>query len=232
MPPDTDEPPTISFADPPPSPPGDKKAKPPPSPPELSPWVKLIMGSLTFRDSNGKTQRCMFQFNPTELERSRTVKFTRTPTGNVLEEPDVGPRNQAKRKHTRKPDPWEITLTLRYDAAYYPHADPGPAKTYPERIQQINDAMRFFEALAEPGLRVSENESTANAHETPPPPLLMLNYGRRAWQCAVKTLRIKELDYTRDLYLRRFEVTLALEALETVQQSDTGKTGANRGAKS
>jgi hypothetical protein len=41
--------------------------------------------------------------------------------------------------------------------------------------------------------------------------------------CAVKTVRIKEEDYTHDLYPRRFEVTLTLEIIETTSQVDQGR---------
>lgn len=196
-----------------------------PSQNSLDPRVQLTMGLLWFRDNQGKTRKCIFQFNPTELERSRTVKFTRTPTGNTLEEPDVGPRNQVKRKHTRKPDPWELQLSLRYDAGYYPHGDQPAPGAFSHKIARVDEAMRFFEALAEPDLQVSENENVSNAQETPPPPLLIFQFGTRMWRCAVKTLRIKEQDFTVDLYLRRFEVTLGLEVIETVAQNEQGKTG-------
>jgi hypothetical protein len=197
------------------------------TPPEtFSTDIQLTMGKLSYIDAKRKVQSIEFQFNPTELERSRTVKFTRTPTGNTLEEMRAGVRNQAKRKFTRKPDPWSMTLALRYDASYYgPGATPGPFK---HKIDSVDRAMQFFEALVEPSPFPTENEKVANADETPPPPLMILAYGQRSWQCAVKTIRIKEEDYTRDLYPRHFEVTLTLEVVETVRQNEQGKTGAKR----
>lgn len=192
---------------------------------QLDPRVKLTMGMLSFQDDTGKLRSCPFQFNPTELERARTIKFTRTPTGNILEEPKVGPHNQAKRKFTRKADPWDLTLSLRYDAAYYHDAEPSPARSYKDEVQRVTEARQFFEALVEPAPVALENEKVANADETPPPPLLTLQFGIRTWRCAAKSVRIKELDYTPDLYPRRFEVTLQLEIIETTRQNDQGKLG-------
>ncbi|HEY6180488.1 MAG TPA: hypothetical protein VIX73_38865 [Kofleriaceae bacterium] len=201
-------------------------ASAPLSPDSFSTDVQLTMGKLSYIDGNRDVQSIQFQFNPTELERSRTIKFTRTPTGNTLEEMRVGVRNQAKRKFTRKPDPWSLTLALRFDAGYYQDgASLGPFK---HKIDSVTKAMRFFEALVEPSPFPTENEKIANADETPPPPLMILAYGTRTWQCAVKTVRIKEEDYTRELYPRRLEVTLTLEVVETVQQNEQGKTGGNR----
>jgi hypothetical protein len=55
-----------------------------------------------------------------------------------------------------------------------------------------------------------------------------LTYGQRQWRCTVTNIRIKELEYTPDLYPRRFEVTLALEAIETVRNGIDRKPGAKR----
>jgi len=197
--------------------------------PRLNNIVTLTMGSLSYIDAERRIQSLQFQFNPIELERSRTIKFTRTPTGNTLEELRAGLRNLPKRKFTRKPDPWDMTLSLRYDASYTANGDEGPAlQAYSHRIDRIAKAIQFFEALVEPVPFVSENQKTANADETPPPPLLVFQYGKRSWQCALKHLRIKEDDYTPDLYPRRFEATLTLEIVETVQQNEQGKKGGVR----
>src|SRR5436305_1765427 len=91
----------------------DGKVNPTPEPPTatnrgpLNTDVKLTMGMLFYRDrdQDRTPHHCLFQFNPTELERSRSIAFTRSPTGNTLEEPRVGGRNSAKRKQTRKPEP-------------------------------------------------------------------------------------------------------------------------------
>lgn len=211
----------------------------------LNTSVTLTVGQLFYWDSAGKPHSCVFQFNPTELERSRTIRFTRSPTGNTLEEPGAGPRNQAKRKFTRKPEPWTMTLALRFDAGYgtitnaassplppLPAQPPDPPPPRPVsfkgEIERVAAAMQFFEALVEPGPFVSENENAANADETPPPPRVVLAYGTRSWLCAVKSCTIKEQDYTIDLYPRRFEVTLGLEIIETLSQNLQGKTGGVR----
>jgi hypothetical protein len=195
-------------------------------PDSLNTDVKLTMGKLSYFDAKGVTQSIEFQFNPTELERSRSIQFTRTPTGNTLDEANAGGRNQAKRKFTRKADPWAMTLALRYDAGYHRHGDtPGP---YKHKIDSVDKAMRFFEALVEPRPFPTENEKIANADETPPPPMMILAYGPRTWRCAVKTVRIKEEDYTPELRPRRLEVTLTLEVVETTQQNQQGKLGGNQ----
>ncbi len=259
--------------------------------------VPLAVGQLFYEDHrDGKKQihSCPFQFNPTELERSRTIRFTRSPTGNTLEEPgsdkdprppDTNPRNHFKHKFTRKPDPWDMTLSLRFDASrpVFATPTPMPQRTSPDNlafsvdvavsttepalpapspgtlfatpaasvsaslstslsatdgdkgtlqshfkdeIARINRTMRFFEALAEPYPMTRENQRLENANETSPPPFLTLAFGVRSWVCAVKSVRIKEEDYTYDLYPRRFEVTLNLEVVETTRQVDLGKTGA------
>jgi hypothetical protein len=188
----------------------------------LNTVVDLALGTLSFKGADGKPHSQTFQFNPTELERSRAVTFTRTLTGNTLEEPGVGPRNQPKRKATRKPDPWTLTLSLRYDASYAPIPDTGH---FDDQVKRIANAIRFFEALTEPGPFESENEKTANANETPPPPLASFHYGPRSWRCAVKNLRIKEEDFTHDLYPRRIEVTLTLEIVETVAPDGARRYG-------
>src|SRR3954470_10556528 len=72
----------------------------------LNTVVKLTMGQLFYRDASGEAKHCLFQFNPTEMERSRNIASTRSRTGNTREEPSVGTRNSAKRKQTRKPEPW------------------------------------------------------------------------------------------------------------------------------
>src|SRR5262249_10089600 len=141
------------------------------------------------------------------------------------EEMKAGVRNQSKRKFTRKPEPWAMTLALRYDAGYYRH--PEPLGSFKHKIDSVIAAMRFFEALVEPSPFPTENQKIANADETPPPPLMILAYGPRTWQCAVKTVRIKEEDYTTALYPRRLEITLTLEVIETVQQNEQRKTGGN-----
>ncbi|HEX3765602.1 MAG TPA: hypothetical protein VHW23_43200 [Kofleriaceae bacterium] len=226
---------------------------PPPSTPgqfpTLNTAVSLTVGQLFYRDAKGNPQQCMFQFNPTEMERSRNIAFTRSRTGNILEEPRVGGRNSAKRKQTRKPESWDMSVTLRFDAAYgmvawtqhsplpktpataalpadpavdTPTFNPLAAK-FKTEIQRIDNTIQFFEQIAEPQPFVSEHEKIANAEETPPPPYVTLAFGQRAWQCAVKSVRIKEEDYTPDLYPRRFEVTLSLEIIETVRQNADGK---------
>jgi hypothetical protein len=215
----------------------------------LNTAVTLTMGQLFYRDSQGKPHRCLFQFNPTELERSRTINVTRSPTGNTNEEPRVGGRNSAKRKQTRKPAEWEMAVTLRFDAAYgklawtqqsplrptehtgnLPQAftDEDPvfnplAKSFKDEIENIRQTIEFFEKIAHAQPWENENESPGNADETPPPPYVMLAFGQRAWECAVKSVRIKELDHTPDLYPRRFEVSLNLEIILTVPQNDQGK---------
>lgn len=236
--PDTTKPDVLIVMDEGPSRPPPPKQQPDPPPGRASPGnplsglnriVPLTMGSLSYIDADRKIQSLQFQFNPTELDRSRTVQFTRTPTGNTLEEMRAGVRNQPKRKFTRKPEPWSMTLKLGYDAGHYAYGDEQPKPgAFSHRIDRIAEAMRFFEALVEPSPFVSENENKANASETPPPPLMILQYGQRSWQCAVKSLQIKEQDYTYDLYPRRFEATLTLELVETIQQNDQGKTGARR----
>jgi hypothetical protein len=210
-------------------------------PPLLSTVVTLTVGQLFYWDIGGKSHSCIFQFNPTELERSRAVQFTRTKTGNTLEEPGVGPRNQPKRKFTRKPDAWGMTLALRFDAGYgmRPKTEPsplpkfaraetpevvpkGPLVSFDDELKRVEATIGFFESLVEPGGRVSENQKLANADETPPTPLVVLAFGDRSWLCAVKNLRIKEEDYTPNLRPRRFEVTLTIDVIETVGQRKTG----------
>lgn len=219
----------IEVDDPPPPPPDPRKPKPPrtPSPPLLDTTVPLVMGELSY-ESKGQRHTLQFQFNPTELERSRTVKINRTPTGNNLEEEHGGHRNQAKRKASRKPEPWDMTLALKFDAAYHNRRpdDPPLKGPFKSPIARIEKAIRFFESLVDPAHHDHEKENPANADETPPPPFVHLQFGKRVWRCTVKTLRIKELDYTYDLYPRRFEATLGLEVIETVQQNDQGKPGA------
>jgi len=261
----------------------------PPKPRVLNTDVPLTVGQLFYEDDrDGKKQihSCPFQFNPTELERSRTIRFTRSPTGNTLEEPrsdkdprarDTNPRNHTKHKFTRKPDPWDMTLSLRFDASRPVFATPTPQPQptssdnlafsvdvavsttdpalpapspgtlsaslsaslsatdgdkgtlqshFKDEIARIDKTMRFFEALAEPYPMTRENERLENADETSPPPFLTLAFGKRSWLCAVKSVRIKEEDYTYDLYPRRFEVTLSLEVVETTRHIVMGKTGA------
>jgi hypothetical protein len=228
----------------PPDPPRPDASGKPSELPPLSTVVKLTVGQLFYWDTDGKSHSCIFQFNPTELERSRAVQFTRTKTGNTLEEPGVGPRNQPKRKFTRKPEPWGMTLALRFDAGYGMRANAErsplpkvaqsaapvvvperPPISFKDELERVEAAIGFFESLVEPGGRVSENQKVANADETPPTPLVILAYGQRSWLCAVKNLRIKEEDYTPNLRPRRFEVTLTVEIVETVRQNDQGKTG-------
>jgi hypothetical protein len=213
-------------------------------PPALSTVVKLTVGQLFYWDIDGKSHSCIFQFNPTELERSRAVQFTRTKTGNTLEEPGVGPRNQPKRKFTRKADAWGMTLALRFDAGHGMRANTersplpkfaqsetpevvpkGALVSFKDELDRVEAAIGFFESLVEPGWRVSENQKLSNADETPPTPLVILSYGQRSWLCAVKNLRIKEEDYTPNLRPRRFEVTLTIEIIETVRQNEQRKTG-------
>ncbi|MEO7732027.1 MAG: hypothetical protein ABIY55_13715 [Kofleriaceae bacterium] len=213
----------------------------------LSTTVPLSVGQLFYRDNKRHAHSCPFQFNPTEIERSCDVKFTRTPTGNTREEPRAGERNQTKRKSSRKPERWQMTLSLKFDAGHplinkppppppeNEAADddsdaPGPSLTGPTAprsdklesskalARRVVEAMRFFEALAEPLPDTTENDKMSNADETPPPPFLTLALGWRSWKCAVKSVRIKEEDYTYDLYPRRFEVSLTLEIIETTQQ--------------
>jgi len=211
--------------------------------------VTLTMGQLFYRDAKRRPQHCVFQFNPTEIERSRNISFTRSRTGNTLEEPRAGGRNAAKRKQTRKPDPWEMSVTLRFDAGYglisWTQQSPLPkipqtaelpedftdtemtfnpaSASFKDEIERIDRTIQFFEQIAEPQPFVSENEKLANADETPPPPYVILAFGQRAFQCAVKSVRIKEEDYTYDLSPRRFEVTLSLEIIETTRQNEQGK---------
>jgi hypothetical protein len=194
----------------------------------LDPRVKLTMGMLSFKDTKGNLHSCPFQFNPETLERSRTIEFTRTPTGNILDQPRVGPKNQAKRKFTRKTHPWDLTLSLRYDATYCADAQSPPTGKYKDQVQRVTDARQFFESLVEAEQLALEHEKVANADETPPPPIMTLQFGIRSWRCAAKSVRIKELDYTPDLYPRRFEVTLQLEVVETTRQNDQGKLGAEQ----
>jgi hypothetical protein len=223
----------------------------------LSTMVKLTVGQMFFLDAHGKRHHCAFQFNPTEIERSRTVQHKRTPTGNILEEPRFGPRNQAKRKFTRKPDPWTMTLTLRFDASRPLDASdvqsplpenaakqlqnasdapieppkataapsPPPAAPPPHLADRIDAALRFFEGIVEAVPFTDESQRIVNADETPPPPTVVLALGPRAWNCAVKSVRIKEQDYTIDLYPRRFEVTLDIELIETIRQNEYDQTG-------
>ena len=210
--------------------------------------VVLSVGMLFYRDrdEHRTPHHCAFQFNPTELERSRTIAFTRSPTGNILEETRVGGRNAAKRKQTRKPEPWEMSMTLRFDAGYgmIGRAQPSPLRetprsgaippnitqgdtardpmtaTYAQELKRIDETIQFFEQIANAQPWAPENEKAANADETPPPPYVMLAFGQRVWECAVKNVRIKEEDYTPDLAPRRFEVTLGLEILMTVPQNN------------
>ena len=194
--------------------------------PLLDTTVPLTMGQLWYQAKTGR-RTLQFQFNPTELERSRTVKINRTPTGNTLEEEHGGHRNQPKRKASRKPEPWDMTLALRFDAAYYHRRpDKSPLQVaFKNQIDRIEDAIHFFESLVDPAHHEHEKENASNADETPPPPFVHLQFGKRVWRCTVKTLRIKEQDYTYDLYPRRFEATLGLEVLETVQHNDHDKPG-------
>lgn len=215
----------------------------------LNTAVTLTVGQLYYRDAKGKAQQCVFQFNPTEMERSRNIAFTRSRTGNTLEEPQTGGRNSAKRKQTRQLEPWTMSMTLRFDAAYGrlthtrqsplrkgPHSGELPedlksakrttnlmAANFAAEIQRIGEMLQFFEAIADAEPWKPENEKVANADETPPPPYVMLAFGQRVWECAVKSVRIKEEDYTRDLYPRRFEVTLSLELIQSVAQNEQGK---------
>ena len=215
----------------------------------LNTAVTLTVGQLYYRDANGQAQQCVFQFNPTEMERSRNIAFTRSRTGNTLEESRTSGRNSAKRKQTRQLEPWAMSMTLRFDAAYgrlthtrqsplrkAPHSGELPenlksaqrttnlvAGNFAAEIKRIGEALQFFEAIADAEPWKPENEKIANADETPPPPYVMLAFGQRVWECAVKSVRIKEEDYTRDLYPRRFEVTLSLELIQSVPQSEQGK---------
>jgi|GEM_PF-5592947 len=214
--------------------------------------VPLTVGQLFYWDNKGIAHSCPFQFNPTEIERTRDVKFTRTQTGNTYEEPRRGERNQTKRKASRKAERWQMTLSLKFDAGRPvttkppapppPQApadtssdEPGPPVAGPGAPQvdkfesakalakRVVDTMRFFEALSGPLPDTVETDKMANADETPPPPFLTLALGWRSWKCAVKSVRIKEEDYTYDLYPRRFEVSLTLEIIETTQQAEQGK---------
>jgi hypothetical protein len=218
---------------------------------DLNLYVQLVMGQLYYHDHQGNPQQCDFQFNPTEIERSRSVSYTRSRTGNVIEERHVGGRDRAKRKQTRKPDAWEMSLTLRFDAAYGAQAgmksppikdesakatkppvnqatnpqatyDPMTA-SYQDELDRVARAMKFFELMAESAPFVSENEKTANADETPPPPYVTLALGKRMWLCSVKTVRIKEDDFTPMMETRRFEATLSLEVYETTVQNEQQK---------
>ena len=205
------------------------KAPPSPPPPRLDSTVTLTMGQLIYTaKSRSKTQRHIlkFQFNPTEIERTRSITVHRTPTGNILEEERETTRDKPKRKASRKPNTWEMTLALRFDASYYPQSDP-PTGPYSHRLSRIEEAIHFFEALVDPQHDDKENENVANANETPPPPYVTFLFGKRQWRCTVKTLRIKEQDYTPDLAPRRFEATLTLDVYETVRQSDMEKPGAD-----
>jgi hypothetical protein len=230
----------------------DTRDKPTIVPGDLNTSVALVMGQLFYRDAKGTPKHCVFQFNPTEIERSRTISFTRSPTGNTLEEPRPGDRNQAKRKQTRKVQPWEMSVTLRFDAAYgmvagntqsplpkIAESPKGPrlsdeftsatpsfnsaTATFRNELQRIDETIKFFEALAEPGPFVTETDKIANADETAPPPYVILAFGERAWHCAVKSVRIKEEDYTPYLLPRRFEATLSLEIIESTRQNLQGK---------
>lgn len=214
----------------------------------LNTYLPLTVGQLFFLDAHKQLRRCAFQFNPTELERSRSIAITRTPTGNVLEEPKFGPRNQAKRKLTRKVEPWEMTLTLKFDASRPLDASDTPTPLPRGALWDPNDGapteavttssdetggftdriahtLRFFEALAEPVPFTDEDDRIVNADETPPPPIITLALGPRSWNCFVKQVRIKEQDYTFDLHPRRFEVTVSFEIFHTIQQNENDHTG-------
>lgn len=202
----------------------DLNAKPgPPSAPGHENAVRLRAGMMVYRSPQRGLQRLRFQFNPTEIERSRSVEITRTPTGNNLEEQHAGPRNQAKRKITRKAGPWDMTLSLRFDASY-----PSPNPRGGHVKDQVKEAREFCEGLVEPGEFQPDDQRMAQAHETAPPPLVTLHFGQRSWLCAVKSLRIKEEDYTYDLEVRRFEATITFEILTTVQQNFQRKVGGVR----
>jgi hypothetical protein len=206
------------------------RPSPPSPPPRLDSTLTLTMGQLLYTSTSGsRKQRHVlnFQFNPTEIERTRTVKVNRTPTGNVLEEDRETTRDKPKRKASRKPDTWEMTLALKFDASYYPQQPDPPSGPYAHRISRIEEAIHFFEALVDPQHDDKENENVANANETPPPPYVVFLFGKRQWRCSVKSLRIKEQDYTPDLCPRRFEATLTLDVYETVRQSDMEKPGAD-----
>jgi hypothetical protein len=223
---------------------------PPPNQPKppaaLNTAVQLTLGQLYYYDVQHKLQMCGFQFNPTELERSRDINYTRSRTGNINEERgDLG-RDALKRKQTRKPEPWVMSLTLRFDAAYgkllgsqpspppigFPvPATPGGSRFnanapydpvtagYRDELDRIEDTIHFFEKMVEPVPFEKENEQMANADETPPPPYVWLALGPRAWQCAVRSVRIKEDDYTITMRPRRFEVTLNLEIIIIIPQN-------------
>jgi hypothetical protein len=197
---------------------------PPPSSPGRENAVQLSAGMMTYDSPQAGPQALRFQFNPTEIERSRTITINRTPTGNTLEEPKVGPRNQAKRKMTRKPEAWDMTLSLRFDASY-PSPNPPPPTGGGHVKDQVEAARKFFEGLVEPGVFEPDSTRIAQAHETAPPPMVTLYFGRRAWRCTVKSLRIKEEDFTYDLDARRFEVTITFEVVTTVPQNFQRKVG-------
>jgi hypothetical protein len=216
----------------PPPDPKDEAAKktPPPPQPRLDSTLSLTMGQLIYTaKSRAKTQRHVlkFQFNPTEIERTRSINVYRTPTGNTLEEDRETTRDKPKRKASRKPNTWEMTLALRFDASYYQQQPSPPDGPYSHRVSRIEEAIHFFEALVDPQHYEKETENVATANETPPPPYVTFLFGQRQWRCTVKNLRIKEMDYTKDLYPRRFEATLTLDIYETIRQSDMEKPGAD-----
>ena len=194
----------------------------PPSSPGRENAVRLSAGLMTYHSRRLGPQSLRFQFNPTEIERSRSVTITRTPTGNTQQEPKAGPRNQPKSKITRKAEPWDLTLSLRFDASY-PSPNPPPGGGAVK--DQVEAARKFLEGLVEPGEFQPDDLRIAQAHETAPPPLVTLYFGRRAWLCAVKSLRLKEEDYTYDLEVRRFEATITLEIFTTVAQNTQHKVG-------
>jgi hypothetical protein len=205
-------------------PPDPNPKRPPPSAPGPENAIRLKTGMMEYHSPHDGHQTLRFQFNPTEIERSRSIEIVRTPTGNNLEEPHSGPRNQAKRKTTRKPESWDMTLSLRFDASY-PSPNPPPASGSGHVKDQVEAARKFFEGLVEPGEFQPSGQRIAQAHETAPPPHLLLHFGRRSWRCVVKSLRIKEEDFTFDLDARRFEATIGLEIHTTVPQNVQGKVG-------
>src|SRR5882724_2413032 len=187
MPTDTRPLPETIFIDADESPPAPAPSSPPRPAHRLDTNVAVTMGELSFT-SQGQTHTLEFQFNPTEMERSRTVKVTRTPTGNTLEEERDTTRDKPKRKASRKPDPWDLTLALKFDAGYYHRRHNTPALSVPfgQQVDRIANAIHFFEALVDPAHHDHENENVSNANETPPPPYLFLQFGKRRWKCFVK----------------------------------------------
>jgi len=178
-----------------------------------------VPGFFLYKTATGQRGLLHFQFNPQEIQRSRSVSFEETSALDEDQSSNAGGDSQSSSsskkfsKYTLRAGRWRLSLNIRLDTSA-PLLPGAPIPPYAVDLAALALAVKQLETLVEPQEKITQNKATYGYPSQPETPRVQFWWGPRVWEGYITDVSITEKMFTPDLLPKRVEANVSMVVID------------------